>query len=68
MATSKTALENALADVDRFRDALKRIADAGPTTEPDEAGHDDMESAFSNGVDVGSWEAAEIARAALNAK
>jgi hypothetical protein len=61
-----------VAAVERWRAALEQIA-ALPSThdgDTDEREQDDMEDAYSNGIDVGTLEgfelAAKIARAALN--
>lgn len=59
------------AENERLRGALRKIAElAGPADAdaPIVEDYDDTESAYGNGVDVGTWEAGQIARAALDAK
>lgn len=45
--------------------ALIEIVNMAPEEEPDVEDYDDTESASSRGIEVGHWEAAEIARKAL---
>lgn len=60
-----------VASVDRWRAALERIADLPSTHDgdKDEREQDDLEDAFGNGLDVGTYEgfvlASKIAREAL---
>lgn len=56
--------------IERYQEALKQIRDLpSGLSEPEEEDYDDMESAYGNGVDVGTYEAyqqaAQIAREAL---
>jgi hypothetical protein len=48
--------------------ALRKIAAAGPETDPhDDEDYDDQEGAYGAGIDAANWECASIARAALAA-
>ncbi len=47
--------------------ALENIVAQAPEDEPEPEDYDDTESAYSNGHEVASWEAAETARDALMA-
>ncbi|ABM97097.1 hypothetical protein [Methylibium petroleiphilum] len=49
-----------------LENALKTIIAQAPQTAPTEEDYDDTESAYNNGMDVGSWEQAQRASAALN--
>lgn len=48
-----------------LEEALRRIMDEAPKSEPEEEDYDDTESAYNNGNDVAWWEAKSIAAVAL---
>lgn len=66
---NSTLAEDALADAaPAMLEALRKIAAAGPETDPhDDEDYDDQEGAYGAGIDAANWESASIARAALAA-
>ena len=65
LAAYVDALAHFAAESALQRAALRTIVDEGPDEAPEMEDYDDTESAYSNGMDVASWGAAQVARRAL---
>lgn len=57
-----------MSEVEKYKDALRKLRDNWPAEadEPEPEDYDDMESAYNNGVDVATYEAHVVAKAALD--